>query len=219
MATVIGINGGAGKSNLTVQAVAKALDNWCDWAPYTTRGVLTPFQFLALVLWVIQTEATNSEDEAQIVNGWAKALLNSLSTIPALHPVTLLALDSPPLAGEWVLSIAHAQEFLDSMPIGFNLDVVLEHFRTEAAKLAVSGSEGSPYASLIASRKGKGKSGERWTPEQVQIAINEVKSQGIKKVAADLGIARQTLETALKRDRNKSGPEKRVNFHFRALAL
>ena len=214
MAKVVGINDGVGKSNATVQAVTKTLDAWCEWAPHTTRGVLTPYQFLAVVLWAIQTEATNPEDEVQIVTGWAKALLQSSSTFPALHPVTLLALEAP--TTDWVLSVTHAQEFLDSMPIGFRLELVLEHFRSEANKLKVAGNESLTYKALVILRIGDGK-GKPWTDDQVQIALAAVKANRGKKVAKDMGLFRQPLTAALSRKRDNRGPEKRANFPYRGL--
>jgi hypothetical protein len=217
MAKVIAMNGGSiadDKSRVFVRSVQKSLDDWCDWAPNTTRGTLTPEQLLAVVLWAIQNETTSPEDEALIIEGWAQALSAVMSKLPALHPVTLLPLDKRTAPKNWVISIVHAQEFLDAMPIGFNLDIALEHFRVEAAKQLEKGRGGAPYADVLEQRK-KAIKGAPWTREQLALVAEQVKARGIKAVAGELGISRQSLTTALQRPRDQLGPAKRANALLR----
>ncbi len=189
--------------NETVRDVLRTLESWDEWASGTVRGILTPYQFLALILWSIQTPKTNAEEESQIVVGWARALLSGMQRgIPALHPVTLLPIKGPKGPLDWVLTVQHAQEFLDSMPVGFDIEIALQHFRDQAA-VAREGVE-LTLEDAIAQRKG-GKN-KPWTDSQLSVIGEAVDKQGLQVIAQRINLSHQSLSMALKRDRKGRGP-------------
>jgi len=191
-------------SNETVRCVQRTLDTWAEWAEGTDRGVLTPYQFLALILWAIKTPEASAQDEALIIDGWARVLLNQMRNgIPALHPVTLLPIEGHHSPSEWVLSIQHAQEFLDSLPIGFGVERALQHFREQAAL----GKKGGVLTLDDAIAQRKGGKNKPWTDSQVSVISQAVQDDGLKAIAKRIGISHQTLSTALNRDRKGRGPK------------
>lgn len=195
------------KKTEAVERVIEILDTWADWVADTRRGILTPHQLLALVLWMIRTDQTSHEQEVQIVEGWAQALIQACGRdIPALHPVTLLPLTSPVEPGNWVLSIAHAQEFLDSMPVGFDCCKVLDHFQVQAAEMVNGDAAELTYQQAVEQRKANKRAS--LTYAQVKAIQRQVAIDGLSAVAEDIGIARQTLSTNLKRALNKPVPLK-----------
>lgn len=189
--------------NETVRSVLRTLESWGEWAGSTDRGILTPYQLLALILWSIQTPKTSAAEESLIVVGWARALLSGMRQgIPALHPVTLLPIEGYKGPLDWVLTVQHAQEFLDSMPVGFDVAIALQHFRDQAA-VAKEGVE-LTLDDAIAQRKG-GKN-KPWTDSQLEVIGEAVHKQGLQSIAARMELSHQSLSSALKRDRKGRGP-------------
>lgn len=194
------------QENEMVTRVVDTLDRWLDWVGDVQRGVLTPYQFLAVVLWWIATEKAGPDEDALIVNGWFGALAARRAGIRMLHPVTLLPLSKTHASDDWVLSIRDAQEFLDSMPIGFNLEKALAFMQKEAAELVVDGAATPTYEQAVAQRKAGSKS--KWTDGQLAVVAARVAIDGAASVAKDIGIFRQTLEKTLQRATSSHGPAK-----------
>lgn len=184
-----------------VQTVRVALDSWASWVADTERGLITPAQLIALVLWVLQTEKTTESDERLIIEGWAKALLKACQqeVVFALHPVTLLPIEATHGQSDWVLSLNHAKWFLEAMPVGFDCIKILEHFRHQALELVVSTTEELTFAQVVSQRKANKSSA--WTPAQKSAVYQEISTHGgvgvRKSVATSLGITVSTLNTTV----------------------
>lgn len=186
--------------------VLDALADWARWAPDTVRGLLTPVQFLAVVLWMLQTEKTTPGDDFLIVEGWARALLKAvrLGLVTAVHPITLLPIDATSDTSEWVLSVNHANAFLESMPIGFDCCVALEHFRGEALRLAVRSEEGMTFEKAALERETQ--KGKPWTDAQKAAVLGKINEIGYPQTAQKLGMAVQTLRNVVPGGRSLRGP-------------
>lgn len=180
-----------------VRKVQITLDSWVSWVADTERGLITPAQLIALVLWVLQTEKTTESDERLIIEGWAKALLKACQqeVVIALHPVTLLPIYETHGQSDWVLSLNHANWFLEAMPVGFDCIKILEHFRHQALELVAPAAEELTFAQTVAQRKAS--KSERWTTAQKNAVHKEVTTRGgagvRKSVAFELGIAVSSL--------------------------
>lgn len=177
--------------------VAECLAEWRQWAaPVNQRGVLTPAQFLAVVLWAVQTDDTSDATVKLIVNRWARALMLACSRniVIALHPVCLLPLERDDSPAHWVVSVAHAQDFLDSMPMGFNLSRALEYWRDEAAKPL----DERPTLEQIAARLKSGSKGTRWPDAERQVVADAVAASTVAEVAKKLGVQPNTVKNAIK---------------------
>lgn len=196
-----------------VDLVLQALVDYANWVGDTERGVMTPVQFLAVVLWMIRTETATPADEEQIINGWGGALREAarLQLVAALHPVTLLPLAGAEDPKKWLMSVVHADNFLEQMPIGFSCSKVLAHWRDVAAAQSNASADVLTYEQAREQRKKAGK-GSTWTDLQRDAVHGEIRSrQGEKMlystIALDLGISEQALRIALSRGGQK-GPEK-----------
>lgn len=189
--------GAALDEDLLWREVGGCLTEWRQWAaPVNQRGVMTPAQFLAVVLWAVQTEDTSEADEKLIVNRWARALLLACSRkiVVALHPVCLLPLERDDSRTHWAMSVAHAQDFLDSMPMGFNLIRALEYWRDEAAKPL----DERPTLEQIAARLKSGSKGTRWPDVERQVVADAVAASAVAVVAKKLGVQPNTVRSAIK---------------------
>lgn len=175
--------------------VLGCLDTWKKWAPGTLRGVLAPDQFLAVVLWALQTSNTTEADEKLIVTRWGRALVDACSKrlITALHPVCLLPLEHGDPPEEWVLTLEDAQTFLDSMPLGFSLAKSLAWWCEQAEKLESRDQTLEEVAARRTSVKGT-----RWTDADKQVVAEAVSEKGIKEVAAVLGLREFAVRNVIK---------------------
>ncbi|MFC7408895.1 hypothetical protein [Hydrogenophaga atypica] len=166
--------------------VVGCLDKWVEWAAPASQGcVLTPVQFLAVVLWVIGPEEPSDATAKLIVNRWARALsvAHSRGEVITLHPVCLLPLGREESPADCVLSMGHLQEFLDSMPIGFNLRKTLESWRDE---LAQPSGEKRTLEQVAKDRKAV--KGTRWKQADKQVVADAVNETSISAVAKVLGL-------------------------------
>ncbi len=197
-----------------VELVQKALDDYADWVGDTERGVMTPVQFLAVVLWVLSNEKTSAADEKLIVDGWGAALLEAarLQVVVALHPITFLSLHGDQDPRKWVLSVNHADYFLDQMPVGFCCSKVLTHWREQAAEQSDGVIGELTYDQAKARRKKAGK-GSAWTGPQRDAVAREIarrkdETSLFKTISADFGISQQALRSAFPGGKQGRGPGK-----------
>lgn len=214
---------GESKAATVADAVRSVLDDWLSWAERHHQAVLTPLQFLALILWVVRTDSSTSEQEAQIIDSWdayaRQACLAGI--IVPLHPVTLVPVKFGDVA-DWVLTVDHAQDFLDRMPVRFDCKMIVEHFRSEAHKHRGSDApDFDTWAEVVAHRR-ENAAGSWDSRGQRRIARAEFERRGgapaVYQVLADeLGIKRAPFERALKlqpkrlRARGPSGSSELAN--------
>lgn len=197
-----------------IELVRIELDNWSNWVNDTKRGVMTPVQFLAVVLWILSDESTTDEDEVLIVEGWGKALLDAVARqiVVALHPVTLLPISNAGKPDNWRLSIMHADQFLESMPIGFDCRNILASWCDEAAGQGAGDATALTYDQAKKQRKDGRNSA--WTRPQIEAVNVEIKRRNREKglwatVARELGIKEQTLRSNLKGSSGQTYPGKK----------
>nr|WP_315203995.1 hypothetical protein [uncultured Albidiferax sp.] len=195
--------GKTGKPPPLVVEVRAALDGWQDWAESTVRGVISPVQFLALVLYVLAEDGTTPEQEELIVVACGQELLNACKAdiVIPLDPVTCLRYAPRDGDRAWMLSIDHANLFLQSMPVGFDCAKVAEFFRLEAAKKIHGDGKTLTYEQAKASRTSR--RGRKWLDAEKDAVIAEIKQREGEsslwgKVAKELGISEQTLRSNLK---------------------
>lgn len=199
-----------------IELVRIELDNWSNWVNDTKRGVMTPVQFLAVVLWILSDESTTDEDEVLIVEGWGKALLDAVARriVVALHPVTLLPISNAGKPDNWRLSIMHADQFLESMPIGFECRKALACWCDEAAGQGAGDATALTYDQAKKQRiDGKNST---WTRPQLEAVNVEIKRRNGEKglwarVALELDITEQTLRSNLKKSSGQTRPGNKSN--------
>lgn len=196
-----------------VEMVRASLDSWESWVEKTAYGVISPVQFLALVLWVLQKESTTPEQEEMIVMAWGEELQKAMRAqiVIPLHPVTYLAYKPEKGDVSWLLSIAHATSFLEHEPVGFDCAKVLEHFRTEAAKQSPGDAETLTYVQAKEQRLKR--KGQKWTAAEIAAVKAELDGRkgeaglwGV--VAGELGIKEQTLRSNIDTADQKTLPTK-----------
>lgn len=214
---------------LFLAEVVDLLNDWRLWTPSVARrGVMTPGQLLALILWSVQTSETSEADDLLIIERWSRALMDSVcgGVVVALHPISLLPLESGDPKDKWVLTVAHANAFLEWTPIGFDVEKALTHWAKEAERLGAEQTtpnhpdEVQDWSGLVAYRKSKKTSGTRsvaWPEQHIGIARAELERRGgtaasRHEMATELGVTRQALAKKLKIG-EKKGPDKAVWHH------
>ncbi len=203
-----------------VESVRNKLFEWETWAMATERGVITPVQFLAVILYVLSDEGMPAKDEASIVNEWGRALLTACDRkiVVALNPVTLLA-STKEDGDNWVLSIAHADYFLENTPIGFSCRDVLAYWRDQVNAKGSAEDVEITFDQAKAQRLATGAKSTKWTDSQKKAVQKEISARTGKAiwstVAKELKLAEQTLRAALKKRPEKpvAQPAVRGNVH------
>lgn len=213
----------AKKPTATAQAVANqtavfdrvdaCLCDWQLWAADTARGVITPAQLLAVVLYMLETDASTESDRRLIVEAWWGALARAieLQEVRPLHPITLLPARAQDTLGACVLSVFDANYFLTLTPVGFDLEKVLAYFRDSAAAESAHDATELTYAQAVAQRKDKG---VKWTNAQAVAVLKEIDTRTGSKIretiAKELGISESSLNSALAKHKRylpaKGGP-------------
>jgi hypothetical protein len=194
--------------------VEAVLENWRSWAKGVAfSGLMTPLQFFAVVLWVLESHKGDELPEDQLktaLSHWKRVIDRGIKEeilIP-LHGVSLLPV---PEANEskWVLSVGQLIDLMEHLPWAFDLRWALESFSKEADENAEEIQTWQEAAELHKSQSEGGKKPE-WTQAKLKPICEAVES-GVKPglIANKAGITRQALEGALKKQKtNPNGHDK-----------
>ena len=193
-----------------VELVRQTLEGDEAWIQQTQGGSISVIQFLAVVLLALSKDETTPDEEALIVNDWAKTLLKATTRytngrlITPTHPVTYLPLPGIPQDNKWIFSIDGADDFLESLGMGFRCTALLSFLRGDEKVKTSEDKNPLTYPKLVELRNKE--KGSRWSDCQLQVLKDEVGKRegkgeiGLRKsMAKDLGITVQALNELLKR--------------------
>ncbi|PUE06154.1 hypothetical protein [Limnohabitans sp. WS1] len=194
--------------------VEAVLENWRSWAKGVAfSGLMTPLQFFAVVLWVLESHKGDELPEDQLktaLSHWKRVIdrgINEAILIP-LHGVSLLPVPEANQS-EWVLSVGQLTDLMEHLPWAFDLRWALENFSKGADENAEEIKTWQEAAELHKSQSEGGKKPE-WTHAKLKPICEAVES-GVKPtlIAKKAGITRQALEGALKKYKaNPNGHDK-----------
>lgn len=194
--------------------VEAVLENWRSWAKGVAfSGLMTPLQFFAVVLWVLESHKGDELPEDQLktaLSHWKRFIDRGIKEeilIP-LHGVSLLPV---PEANEskWVLSVGQLIDLMEHLPWAFDLRWALESFSKGADENAEEVKTWQEAAELHKSQSEGGKKPE-WTHAKLKPIFTAIE-HGVKPsvIANTAGITRQALEGVLKKHKaNPNGYDK-----------
>ena len=191
--------------------VKAVLENWRSWAKGVAfSGLMTPMQFFAVVLWVLESHKGDELPEDQLktaLSHWKLVIDRGIEQkilIP-LHGVSLLPVPDTNQS-EWVLSLGQLTDLMEHLPWAFDLRWAIENFTKGADEQAKEIKTWQEAADLHKSQSEDGKK-PRWTHEKLK-PISAVVRQGEKLtvIAKRAGISRQSLEDVLRN--YEANPEK-----------
>lgn len=148
------------KTDELTESVASALDGdgsgW-GWVAQTKGGAIGAVQFLAVILWAVGGNESDSPRDRQIVDGWAAKLaaatVRRCATIGGhgptrevvpRDPVTLIELGAIHEDWAWVLAVEDADSFLEGAGMGFRCSDVLAYWRGEPSIYDTPGTISQP---------------------------------------------------------------------------
>lgn len=188
------------------QRVVAVLDDWRAWAKDAAYSrLLTPLQFLAVVVWVLQARKGDelTEEETRLaVAHWGLVLDRGIEdkTLRPLHGVTLLPVPEAS-ASDWVLSAGQLIGHMERLPWAFDLHWALDEFLKCSGAQAVELSTWEEAADLHRSESADGKKA-KWTHTKLKpISAAVLNGVRLADIAKKAGISRAALDEALKKYR------------------
>lgn len=199
------------------QRVDAVFDDWRTWAKEAAYSkLLTPLQFLAVVVWVLEARKGDelSEDEKRLsVAHWGLAIDRGMEQkiLVPLHGVSLLPVPEAHQS-KWVLSIGQLTDLMERLPWAFDLKWALGEFGSAIGREAEDIATWQEAAALHKKERGetpKGGKKPKWTHAKLKPISNAIASGvNITVIATAAGISRQSLDGVLKAyeaDPNKYG--------------
>jgi hypothetical protein len=194
--------------------VEAVLENWRSWAKGVAfSGLMTPLQFFAVVLWVLESHKGDELPEDQLktaLSHWGRVIDRGIEQkiLRPLHGVSLLPVPEANQS-DWVLSVGQLTDLMEHLPWAFDLRWALENFSKGADENAEEIKTWQEAAELHKSQSEGGKKPE-WTTAKLKPICEAVES-GVKPslIANKAGITRQALDGALKKHKaNPKGHDK-----------
>lgn len=111
------------------------------------RGVVRAVLLLGVILYVLDEDPPDIEQDLKIVDGWGNLLIAATTLrmggrrdVFPVDPATLLEIKGKPAGWEWGMSLEDADEFLERHSLGFKCSDMLAYWRGDP----------SPYTAPVA---------------------------------------------------------------------
>ncbi len=191
--------------------VEAVLENWRSWAKGVAfSGLMTPLQFFAVVVWVLESHKGDELPEDQLktaLSHWKLVIDRGIEQkilIP-LHGVSLLPVPEAKQS-KWVLSVGQLIDLMEHLPWAFDLRWALENFSKEEDENAEEFKTWQEAADMHKRQSEGGKKPE-WTHAKLKPICAAIEQKvKLSLIAGRAGITRQTLAGVV--ENYKANPEK-----------